>query len=390
MQKLVYWKKDEELQWLLLDSAGQLKESGCLKPGLEEQLPVCFAEERYQVMLLPALDVGLRDVYFSSEEKRHINKTLPYQLEELLPCDIESLVIVNEKPAANSVRVAYCDQETLAAHIEFAGQFDLKPIKAFPQQVYFSAIINDQTWLQLDDIVICQLDGSPFGYHQDELQLLLDDGSVQLPEKLLQLQLGDGEKPESFSLQGEVASEPLEELSTAVANLNFLVGRFADNQDLIKFLRFCRPVAIAASIVAVLFTTVLFIEHGQLKQDNLELRRQVETSFRKVQPSGAVYQPRKQMEKLLSVYGANQSSGFSTLLAAMQSPLNKQDKLEINTIAYDEKSAELRVELVLADFSALEKLQKDALISNLQVELQSSTSQPGGLRAKLKVKGANS
>ena len=94
---------DDEFQWYVTSSEAVKSEvhQGSLE-DLGEYYRLFETVENW-ILVAPAIDTAYRTIEFTEKEKKHINKALPYLLEEDLLTEADDLHYVSDKPAATSV-----------------------------------------------------------------------------------------------------------------------------------------------------------------------------------------------------------------------------------------------------------------------------------------------
>ena len=124
-----------------------------------------------------------------------------------------------------------------------------------------------------------------------------------------------------------------------------------------------------------------------MQQENLVLRGAVQESYRKAFPRGAVVDAEKQLRRQLdTLTGSSESSGFVSLMAGVGEVVAAADG-SIVSINYNDKAAEMRLNLLAADYEAVERIRAGFVESGLQATLENSSAQGDQVRARLRVGG---
>jgi type II secretion system protein L len=177
----------------------------------------------------------------------------------------------------------------------------------------------------------------------------------------------------------------LSEPSDAAA-LDLLQGAYAPRLPLARWWRQWRVVAGAFAIAVSLHLLATYVDYRSLKNDNLALRSAVLDSYRKAYPKGAVVDAEKQLRRQLdALHGSAQGSGFVSLMDRVGSVLASRPGTTIVSINYNDKGDEMRMNIVAADFEAVEQMRADINDAGLQAVMESSSAQGDRVRARLRV-----
>jgi type II secretion system protein L len=147
--------------------------------------------------------------------------------------------------------------------------------------------------------------------------------------------------------------------------------------------------------VAALFVLALglqlaatYTDYRQLERENLALRSAVENSYRKAYPKGAVVDPETQLRRQLnSLRGSGEASGFVHLIEQVGGVIAGNAGSNIDAINYNfsSRGGEMRMNIVAADFEAVERVRSDINKAGLEATMESSSAQGDKVRARLRV-----
>ena len=127
-----------------------------------------------------------------------------------------------------------------------------------------------------------------------------------------------------------------------------------------------------------------------LERENLELRRQIETSYRRAFPKGALVDAEKQVKRQLdALRGTAQSSGFTSLMNRAGEVVASKPGARITSLSYNEKGGEMRMNITAQDFEAVESIRTAMTENGLNAVMETSNAQGEQVRARLRV-GAGS
>ena len=117
------------------------------------------------------------------------------------------------------------------------------------------------------------------------------------------------------------------------------------------------------------------------------MRGAVQETYRQAFPRGAVVDAEKQLRRQLdSMTGSSQASGFVGLVAQVGDVVTTADG-SIVSINYNEKAGEIRLNLLAADYEAVERIRSGFVENGLQATLENSSAQDDGVRARMRVGG---
>ena len=170
------------------------------------------------------------------------------------------------------------------------------------------------------------------------------------------------------------------------APLNLLQGNYASRLPLARWWGEWRAVAAVFGLAFCLHLVASYTDYHNLKRDNLALRGAVEQSYRKAYPRGAVVDAEKQLSRQLSALrGSCDASGFVNLMARVGEVIAGHSGTSIATINYSDKSGEMRMNILAADFEAVEQVREAINKTGLEAVMESSSAQGEKVRARLRV-----
>ena len=369
------WLDDENARQRLLD----LVQAG--------QSPVCFAA--------PAADVRLQRIQITADEKKHLAKSLPYMLEEQLAQDVDTLHFAMREIDALDVAVAICE---LACMENWQSLLEALPVSLWlPEPLLLPwregewclLLEGDQALLRTG---LCE--GA--GMERELAGALLASAIAQssMPETLVvygQAQEADlALVPEQLRdrtqwRRGNLASALLltEDLDQG---LNLRQGAFAPRLPLDRWWQEWRRVAAVFGIAIGLHLVATWADYAQLDRQNLALRGAIESSYRQANPRGAVVDPERQLQRQLNeLRGGGQSSGFVALVADVGEILASSPGTSIASLNYSLRAGEMRLNIIAADYGAVEKIRAEIDAVGLEATLENSSAQGDGVRARLRV-----
>jgi general secretion pathway protein L len=364
-----------------------------------------FTTQVQLVFLVPAVDALVRVFDFTEKERKHVVKTIPYMLEEDLLGEADDLHYVHGKPRQNQITVAAIDENCLAnwlAQFEAAG---LKLDYCVPEQCFLPP--GGHEWvLHYSDgrFVVRFSDRERFAFDADAIELALQIASndwADLPSAIdLRISHEDDRHdavqllPSQLHHLVTVTVQGWPELfaryESQAGTWNFLQGKFSRVQQWNKYWQLWKTpilVLVAAYVVQLAITGG---EYLSLNKENLALRQQLDAAVREIFPRGQIVDHRRQVENELNrLKGGAGSAGFVAMLQQVGTALTSAKGLQIQSMTYDARNAELRLDTIVKDSAQVDAIIQGVQRAGLKAELQSSNAQGQDLRARLSITGGN-
>jgi general secretion pathway protein L len=374
----------DEPRWLDNDT-----ERERLRATLSQRLVTpCFA--------VPGADVRLLTLPVTAQEKKHIGKSLPFMLEEQVATDIEALHFASMPLDKESFAVAVCALDRMPAWQALLA--DYPGINSWVPEPLLLPWQAGEWCIVLEDEGAIVRTGNCEGCTIEREMLPV----------LLASALEDGTAPHAVILYGhdqaaDTALLPADlqdkvqwragNLYSAlmlgdpgVTTLSLLQGEFAPRLPLTRWWRQWRAVAAVFAVACAVHLLATYADYRNLKSENLALRTAVQDSYRKAYPKGAMVDAEKQLRRQLdALRGSAQTSGFVSLIDRVGSVIASRPGTTIATINYSDKSDEMRMNIVAADFEAVEQMRADINNAGLQAVMESSSAQGDRVRARLRV-----
>ena len=169
--------------------------------------------------------------------------------------------------------------------------------------------------------------------------------------------------------------------------LNLLQGEFMPRLPWAKWWQNWRLVAALLVCAFIVEIAVEYHSFSQLQDRNLALRQQIEKRYRSVFPRGNLVDPEKQMRnQLVKLRGGAQGPGLVSVLNRIGRVVSSQPTATLAAINFNNNSGNIRLSLDAADFGAVESVRTGLSAVGLAAELQNSSAQGAGVRARLRVR----
>ncbi|MEM8660979.1 MAG: type II secretion system protein GspL [Pseudomonadota bacterium] len=364
-----------------------------------EQLRQTLSDQRTAVIFAaPGADVRLLRLTLSSEEKKHIGKSLPFMLEERVADDIDQLHFASVVLDKLELGVAICHAGTMEHWRELLA--DMPGVRSWlPEPLLLP-------WQQGEWCIV--LEGNEALVRFDAC------GGFSSERELLPAMLtgaiADYGKPDTVVVYGENQNDDLALLPDVLHGaaqwrrgninsalllteapfpaLNLLQGQFANRLPLTRWWQQWRAVAAVLAVAFILQLVATYSDYRQLSKENVELRAAIEASYRQANPRGNAPNPELQLQRQLSALrGSGDASGFVHLVEQVGAVIASNGGTSIDTINYNfsSRGGEMRMNISAADFDAVEKVRAAINETGLEAIMESSSAQGERVRARLRV-----
>ncbi|MCY4045667.1 MAG: type II secretion system protein GspL [Cellvibrionales bacterium] len=350
------------------------------------------------VMIASGLETILRFFSFSAKEKRHIEKAVPFMLEEDVITDIDDLHLVTHKVSDSQLGVLGIEKNKVAEALEGLQEKGITPnyylpsIQMLPEsEADWLLVYSEGEYLikTADKRLAIDADGLSICVHA------LTDGFSELPASIDVIVFNDDDE--------EQVSKDLPEAIRSVAGIkkmdygqflqtefkqaikwNLLTGAFNVSADWMERLKPWRWVLAGLALVYCVDYGLTSLQAHEYQKQSKVIRQQTDALFRQVVPRGVIQDHKRQLNKLLKNVNDSDQTGFSQMVGKVE-PIFKANVLSMNSIQYDRNKGDLRLDCVVADFATLEKMMESLKAIKLKPEIQNSTQQDDKLRVRLKI-----
>lgn len=346
---------------------------------------------------VPGQDIRLLRLQITAEERRHLAKSLPFMLEEELSQDIAEVHFASCALDKLDFGVAVCALERMEAYSAL-----LAPYPGVTQWVPEPLLLPWQTgeWCLVfegDRAIVRTGPCDGFVIERDMLPVMLQALLAETDAPAAIIMYGQDQASDTALLgealqglvqwrQGDFYAALLIAEAPEPA-LNLRQGEWAVRLPLERWWKQWRAAAVLFGIAVTVHLLATWVDYRQLEQENLALRGAVQSTYRKAFPKGAVVDAEKQLRRQLdTLTGSSTSSGFVSLLARVGEVVANADG-SIVSINYNDKSAEMRLNLLAADYEAVERIRTGITESGLQATLENSSAQGEQVRARMRVGG---
>lgn len=369
------------------------------QPAAREALAEDFAARRLTACFaVPGAELRLQQLAISPEERKHVASSLPYMLEEQLAEDVDQLHFASVFLDKLTLGVAVCSRERMAYWRELLAELPgvnlwlPEPLLLPWREGEWCIVIEgDQALLRSGPC-----DG--FAIEADMLPVILEgEAAADEPPQAVVVYGADQESDRALvptslrdRLQWRRGNLPAAMLLAEAQDnvLNLCQGEYAPQLPVARWWRQWRLVAAVLAGVFCLQLLATYSEYRQLSRENIALRTAVQNSYRQASPNGNIVDEEKQLSRQLNALrGSGNSSGFVSLFAKVGAVIAAQAGTQIATINYNDKGNEMRLNIVAADYEAVEAIREAINRTGLEAVMESSSAQGDKVRARMRVGG---
>lgn len=348
-------------------------------------------EHREVRVLVPASDLTLKTVTLPGKLSRQLLSALPFMLEEDLAQDVEDLFFaignkttVDDKPAVEVAIVARGLLETWQRWLSDAGLHStvmLPDALCLPDHEGVTGIELNQQWLVRHQGWHCN--SVDDGWFEDYLGLAAAhhvaesvDDSEQETEALVFNSYSPCDKDiKDLTVVEQSAELPLELLlkHSAGIDFNLMQGEYSQKKEGSKTWGIWRQAAIVAGVAILLQLTfrgsIAWQLNGELEAEKATFVSQYRKAFPNETRTRTALMERQLKNKLKSAQsGEGGDSGFLVMLDQVAPVFKSTQGITPNSIKFDSKRSELRLQATGDGFQSFEKFK--SAVENLGYEVQ--------------------
>lgn len=375
-------EKDDEISWLIFSSVEQeIIASGVLTNAIQLSDLTEKAEQRIVKVFVPGCDVVLKQLTLPTKSQRSMRAAVPYMLEDELAEDVDDLFFAYDDLSENEA--GHNCFAALVAHSQmqsWLGWLSDANIKAKTLQVDVLAMpYSPEHWTaisfpssQQTQVIVRQ--GKWQGF-------VVDDAAWKFATENLYCQNDDEENPspvfkayselphsEKLSLESASEELPLALLAQHCheSKFNLLQAQYKvkdKNSKTVTNWLWVAGIAVCALLLNIGYKTTLSL---QMTAQQEQVEAQIIASYKKAFPEAKrvrIGTIKSQLNrKIAELGGANDNEGFLAMLSKVQPAFAKVPKLKPESLKFDGKRQELRLQAVADDYQDFEQF-KNALNS---------------------------
>jgi len=353
------------------------------------------------VLVIPGEKVVVRCVPYNEKEKKHFAKLLPYELEEQIIDDVDTLhFVIGSKlksDAGVQALVAYIDDEWFS---EIWNLFSEQGFTIYRSVIDFQQLIVSENeaaiWFSQSRLLVHSSNGLGFSTEQKLAPIFLRAFIEQLNvDTQITVYHDDYTADEDIRSLLSAACPEIEfdmrDHTPALSvdnsgSLNFCHGAYVNKTPIGEQFKAFRLIAVLALIATITFVGVNLFAAFDLSQQNQEMKRKTEQAYRKVIPQGFVNDPVRQITRKLGQSASSiDEPSIVVFLLSKISPVIQTLEIELSGVNYSHKDQSMRINVQAESFNRLEKLRSDIVAQGLYAELLSSNAVDNKFQARLSV-----
>ncbi|HEY7883983.1 MAG TPA: type II secretion system protein GspL, partial [Cellvibrionaceae bacterium] len=383
---------DSDYSWCLTHEDGSQSER---QRGDTQALAESLGAGNHQALLiLGGPQVAMRQLAYSEQEKKHLKRLMPFQLEEAVIGDISQFHFALGQPKDGQVALAYTEKSRLQALFTELAKANIEITRCVPAALLLPLPADEngqpQGWALHkigSEVLVRHGQGTGFTVDQKNLAqtlslLLTAENRVdQLPELALsaasETDLAELRAALPTALEGASTRQQVSDihlLSPANDTINLCQGEFSQRLPVERWWRAGRGLIIGAGVALVVYIGTLVLGIYQLQQDNLDTRRAIEQVFRTVVPTGPANDPERRLSIMLRDLQPDVGGSAAVPLLAQVLP-QIPDTVTVRGIHYTANNDELSLNLQASTFNAIETLRSEIANGGLGAELLSASAQ---------------
>lgn len=369
---------------------------------VRDQLQAAIREPGYTICFaVPGVDTRLCQLTIGKEERKHLEKSLPFMLEEDLVGDIEDSHFAWTVHDKLELIVAVCSKSNM--HHWQGIVADFPGVNRWLPECMLLPWQSGEWCVLIEEGLAVVRTGFYAGLsiEKDMLPFVLSAAikeNAELPQAII-VYGQDQEKdtaliPEEIrdSVQwrrGELGSALLLAQSPSLSP-NLLQGEFAVRLPLARWWKQWRTVAAVLVLAFCAQLAATYAEFASLQSENQALRLAVEQIYRKAYPKGALVDAEKQLNRQLgALQGSTQASGFVSLISKVGKVISATPGTTISSMNYSDKSDEVRLNITANNYEVVDEIRTALNRAGMSATMESSNAQGEKVQARMRV-GAGS
>ncbi|MFT2092230.1 type II secretion system protein GspL [Paraglaciecola sp. 2405UD69-4] len=333
--------------------------------------------------LVPTSDILLKWVTLPAKAGRKAISAIPFMLEEDISGDINDQFFALGPKLDNRQAVAILQKSTMTAWLEVIKEAGLSCEQMLPDILALPRE-NEEAWsvLQLGEQLLIRQDD--WAGLQGELAWLKQAIAHQAKRNETPLKISDYSGVDLSEIDNlEIISQPLELAMKVLASgaksskFNLLQGEFKVNNKTSGAWKKWRVAAVLA--VIALSTTLIdkSIEQQRISKELASLKEQTDKAYKSAFPNSGAYRDlrRTMTRQMQSLEQGGGGASMLVMLSQLESAFG-ESKVKPQTMRFDSKRAEIRIQVIAANFDALDKFKRQAEAQGFEVE-QGAINQKG-------------
>lgn len=375
---------------------------GSLEQLAAELAAFCSGQENARELLtvwlvVPAALVCMKSMSANAGELKHLSRLAPFELEDDIACEVESLHVVCSPVSDHSVTVMALESQWLSDQYEALCSLGLQVSHCVPESLLLPW--SDHEWTLWFDEELVVRSGQYEGFAlasaliSDALALVentpqslslwaptqeqLDQLIEKLPPSwrgLIRHQQCADQWPAAVGVGNNTHAS----MARAGAPFDFSVGRFARRLPLARWwLQWRALVGVGAAVFIgwLLLGSLTIYQHNA---QQAQLQSAIESAYRQVMPQGVLVDPVKQLQNQRAQHGGTvQPSQAVSMLARVIPLVANSDGILLKSVTYHDVRRELRLSIDAKSFKQIEHFRAAIAEQGLTAQLVSANMNDG-------------
>lgn len=361
----------QSIYWLVWSSAEQeIIASGELASADQLSLLTDKAIKRTVVVLADSQNISLKLLNVPAKSKKAMQQAVPYMLEDDLAQDVDTLFFAygHHTSESSNCAVAIVDHAQMRTWLAWLDQASIEVEYMIPDVLAMPNKENQWQSVMVGDCVLLRT-GLWSGYSIDRTIW-----SFLLPKLVLSEVKADEKaeiahySPLPEQVDGALYIEQPEELplallamNTDVKAFNLLQGEYklkTERAPWVKSWGWAAGIAIAAIALNVAYKGIHLMQlNEQIEQTEQLVVAEYQQAFPETQRVRITTIRSQLKRKLAEIGGDSNQTDFLHMLALMQPAFNEAATMKPETLRYDSKRNEIRLQASAKDYQAFEKFQ---------------------------------
>ena len=387
-------QSSDPIQWIVWSPENkEVIASGELSSAEELSSLSQYSDQRSVSVLLPGSDVLLREVVIPEGAARQFPSMLPFIVEDDLAQDVDDLHIVILKKTNKTAQVAIVEHQKMVNWVEQLSEAGIQTKRFLPDVLALPFHQDGTTMVELNQQWLLRFSEYQGAIAESEWLPMLLEGLVTNSAK----SLSDTEEAENEDVEGSKSyvlhsyspceinvanTKHIEEAPELVMQLlaegafsskvNLLSGKYRPQSSWRKHWRIWQKVILAFGLVTVAFVAQHITEVQKLEQHSIALRTESERIFRDIFPGKrkiptVSYLKSQMKNEEARLQGGSGGDDLLAWMAELAPYLAKVPQVKLQSLKFDGKRDELRLQASASDFPYFEKLTSE-LSAKFEVE----------------------
>jgi len=342
--------------------------------------------------LVPGTDVLLKQVQLPARANRKALAAIPFMLEDELSADIELQFFALADKKGDLQNVAVVEKQKIQTWLDWISKAGLVCDKMLPDilalpvadgswsllQLGPQLMLRQELWLGLQGEASWFLPAVSHYAKQQEQALLIDNYTdLTLPSL------------PNVEIRAQKLEMPMQILAVGAQEsaFNLLQGEFKQKKQSQGQWQKWRLAAVLATIALLTSLLDKGIELSQLKSQNQQLTQQIHAEFKRAFPeTRRIVNVRSQMRQKMQALEQGGSGSSMLAMLAQLGDAFASSKVKPQTMRFDSKRSELRLQAVAANFEALEQFKRAAQAQGFEVEQGAINNKDGQVMGSLSIR----